>query len=92
MKDGIKSNIDKEIPRIQNLFASLDKKVIGEEFMPDKIELSKDDREAWVTYIVEMYEQKKPIPEPPSEMHISKEEVVNRIVKRALERALKLKV
>jgi hypothetical protein len=87
----MKTNIPAELNRIQNLLSHIGGQVIGEELIPDKIELSKDDREAWITYIVEMYEKKQPIPEPPTEMKIAKEEILDRIVKRALERALNIR-
>lgn len=65
---------------------SMDGKIVGEDPEFIKVELAKDDKQAWINHMVEQYLKHETIDIPPPEFKITKKDFVKEIARREIKK------
>ena len=60
---------------------NIDGKIIGEDAEIIKVDLAKDNRQAWVNHLADQYLKHETLDIPPEEYKITKEDLVKELVK-----------
>lgn len=66
---------------IVNNFKEINEKVVGEDSEMIKIDLAKDEKQAWVKHMVDQYLKKQPLDIPPEKYGITKKDVMEEILR-----------
>ena len=70
-------------------FQSLDGKIVGKDMNSSKMRLARDDRGAWVNHLTDQYLNKEPLDNPPEELMIEKQDIIDEVANREIEKVLR---
>ncbi|MEQ9716113.1 MAG: hypothetical protein ABGF52_11350 [Candidatus Asgardarchaeum sp.] len=67
---------------------SMDGKIVGKDMNSSKLRLAKDNKGAWVNHLADQCLNKEPMDTPPLELEIEKQDIIDEMAKREIEKVL----
>lgn len=67
---------------------SLNGKIVGKDMATSKMRLARDDKGAWVNHLTDQYLNKEPLDNPPEELMIERQDIIDEVANREIEKVL----